>query len=77
MSSPQPPLTPRYRAVARMVVAWDLPWDEAEAAVEHTTTGAMVLLEEQVRELGRVAAKAGRAEIAAALRYARKVTRHT
>ncbi len=71
----QPPLTPKYRATARMVTAWDLDWDQATHAVEHTTTGAMVLLEEQLRELGRVVAKAGRDEVRAALRYARKARR--
>jgi hypothetical protein len=71
----QPPLTPRYRATARMVVAWDLPWDEAEDAVSHTTTGHMVLLEEQMRELGHVIAKAARDDASAIRRFGRKVTR--
>lgn len=56
----EPPLSPKFRATARMARAWDLTWAEAEDAVSHTTTGAMVLVEETIRELGRVTAKAAR-----------------
>ncbi len=65
----------RYRATARMVAAWNLTWDEAEHAVDHTMTGTLALLEESLRELGRVIAKTARDDAAAVRRFGRKVTR--
>jgi hypothetical protein len=56
----EPPLTPKYRATARMVKAWDLTWEQATHAVEHTTTGGIVLVQETIREMGRLLTEAVR-----------------
>lgn len=55
--SEQKPLTPKDRATRRMMAAWDLDRAEAEHAVSHTTTGSFVLLEEQLKGLGRALAR--------------------
>jgi hypothetical protein len=45
-----------------MAEAWKLDPDEARRAVEHSMTGALVYLEESVRELGRVIVRQARAD---------------
>ena len=54
---PLPPLTPKFRATARMSAAHDCGWDEATDLMEHTFEGQATRLNEQARELGRVIAR--------------------
>ena len=54
---PDPPLSPKFRATARMVASHDCGWEEATDLVERTFYGRQAWMSEALLDLGRTIAK--------------------